>query len=181
MPKNILNHVRKYVDPFRVTKGKDFRLKDFDPDNTLGLKMDKREASDLLQRGSEWLAMEQDILYAQDSWALLLVFQAMDAAGRCQNKFSAVPAVLALAHEQPVPIFQQLARGHPSGRDDVREISAVAAQCRGSVGRAGDRHQPRDRSGGTGLARCSRPTFVSDALRTCAAIRSGAGTWMRCS
>jgi len=45
MPKNILNHVRRYVDPFRVTKGKDFRLKDFDPDNTLGLKMDKREAS----------------------------------------------------------------------------------------------------------------------------------------
>ena len=82
MPKNILNHVRRYVDPFRVTKGKDFRLKDFDPDNTLGLKMDKREASDLLQRGSEWLAMEQDILYAQDSWSLLIVLQAMDAAGK---------------------------------------------------------------------------------------------------
>ena len=40
----------------------------------------------------------------------------------------AVPAVLASAHEQSVPIFQQLARGHPSGRDDVRAIPAVAAQ-----------------------------------------------------
>ncbi|MBV8868701.1 MAG: polyphosphate kinase 2 family protein [Acetobacteraceae bacterium] len=72
----------KYTHPFRVTKGDDFRLKNFDPGDTLGLKMDKEEAAQLLQRGSEWLAMEQDILYAQDSWSLLLVFQAMDAAGK---------------------------------------------------------------------------------------------------
>jgi hypothetical protein len=66
-------------------------------------------------------------------------------AGWCQGKFSAVPAVLASAHEQSVPIFQQLARGNPSGRDDVRAIPTVAAQRRGFVGRARDRHQPRDR------------------------------------
>src|ERR1700684_2613573 len=54
-------------------------------------------------------------------------------------------AVIASDHEQPVPIFQQLAGGHPSGRDDVREISAVAAQRRGVAGRAWDRHQSRDR------------------------------------
>jgi PPK2 family polyphosphate:nucleotide phosphotransferase len=80
--KDILDAMRKYTDPFRVTKGKDFRLKDFDPGDTLGLKMDKEEAAQLLQRGSEWLALEQDILYAQDSWSVLLVFQAMDAAGK---------------------------------------------------------------------------------------------------
>jgi PPK2 family polyphosphate:nucleotide phosphotransferase len=80
--KDILGAMRKYTDPFRVTKGKDFRLKDFDPGDTLGLKMDKKEAAQLLQRGSEWLALEQDILYAQDSWSMLLVFQAMDAAGK---------------------------------------------------------------------------------------------------
>src|SRR5208283_1479970 len=50
--------------------------------------------------------------------------------------------VVGLGHEQSVPIFQQLAGGHPSGRDDVREIPAVATQRRGSPGRAGDRHQP---------------------------------------
>jgi PPK2 family polyphosphate:nucleotide phosphotransferase len=44
--------------------------------------MDKSEAADLLARGSEWLAMEQDKLYAQDRWSLLLIFQAMDAAGK---------------------------------------------------------------------------------------------------
>lgn len=83
MPRQeILDAMRKYADPFRVTKGEHFRLKDFDPGDTLGLKMDKTEAAHLLQRGSEWLAMEQDVLYAQDSWSVLLVFQAMDAAGK---------------------------------------------------------------------------------------------------
>ncbi len=80
--KDIMDAMRKYTDPFRVTKGKDFRLKEFDPGDTLGLKMDKEDAAALLERGSEWLAMEQDILYAQDSWSVLLVFQAMDAAGK---------------------------------------------------------------------------------------------------
>ncbi len=80
--KDIIDAIRKYTEPFRVTKGKDFRLKDFDPGDTLGLNMDKEEAAQLLERGSDWLAMEQDILYAQDSWSVLLVFQAMDAAGK---------------------------------------------------------------------------------------------------
>src|SRR5215467_1967205 len=74
--------MQKYTKPFRVADGGNFRLKDFDPADTLGLKMDKAEAAQLLQRGSEWLAMEQEILYAQDSWSLLLIFQAMDAAGK---------------------------------------------------------------------------------------------------
>lgn len=80
--KDILDALSSYIDPFRVTDGKDFRLKDFDPGDTRELKMDKDEAVQLLEHGSEWLAMEQDILYAQDSWSVLLVFQAMDAAGK---------------------------------------------------------------------------------------------------
>ena len=83
MPRReIIDAMKKYTDPFRVTKGKDFRLKNYDPNTTLGLKLDKDEAAQILQRGSEWLAMEQDMLYAQDSWSVLLVFQAMDAAGK---------------------------------------------------------------------------------------------------
>ena len=70
------------MSPFRITKGKDFRLKDFDPGDTCGLKMEKGEASELLERGTVWLAEKQDMLYAQDRWSLLLVFQAMDAAGK---------------------------------------------------------------------------------------------------
>ena len=99
--KDVLDAIRKYTDPFRVTKGRDFRLKDFDPGDTRGLKMDKQEAAELLERGSEWLAMEQDILYAQDSWALLLVFQAMDAAG----KDSTIKHVMSRVNPQGVDIF----------------------------------------------------------------------------
>ena len=80
--KEILDRIRKYVHPFRITKGKGFRLKDFDPGETCGLKLDKGEAAELLQRGITWLAEEQDMLYTQNRWSLLLVFQALDAAGK---------------------------------------------------------------------------------------------------
>jgi PPK2 family polyphosphate:nucleotide phosphotransferase len=80
--KDILDLIGKYVDPFRVTRAKDFRLEDYDPSDTLGLKMDKSEAAELLECGSAWLAMEQDVLYAQDSWSVLIIFQAMEAAGK---------------------------------------------------------------------------------------------------
>ena len=80
--KEILNRIEKYIQPFRITKGEDFQLKNYDPGDTCGLKLDKGEASELLQRGTEWLAQEQDMLYAQDRWSLLLLFQAMDAAGK---------------------------------------------------------------------------------------------------
>jgi PPK2 family polyphosphate:nucleotide phosphotransferase len=80
--KEVLRRIRKYVHPYRITKGKGFRLKDFDPADTAGLQMDKSEARELLQRGTAWLAEEQNMLYAQDRWSLLLVFQAMDAAGK---------------------------------------------------------------------------------------------------
>ena len=73
----------KLLDRYRVTKGKRFRLKDVDPDDTYGLRSEfKDEAKALLQQGVQTLAELQDKLYAQDRWAVLLVFQAMDAAGK---------------------------------------------------------------------------------------------------
>ena len=82
LKKEILDQIPKYVHPFRITDGKGFQLKDFDPGDTRGLKLDKGEAAELLSQGTEWLAEEQDMLYAQNRWSLLLVFQAMDAAGK---------------------------------------------------------------------------------------------------
>jgi PPK2 family polyphosphate:nucleotide phosphotransferase len=80
--KEILEHTLKYIEPFRVKKGEGFRLKDFDPGDTCRLKLDKDKAAELLKRGTDWLAEEQQMLYAQDRWSLLLLFQAMDAAGK---------------------------------------------------------------------------------------------------
>jgi len=72
---------RRFVHPFRVTDGKQFKLKNFDPADTGSLKS-KAGAAKLLQQGVEMLAGLQHRLYAQDQWALLLIFQAMDAAGK---------------------------------------------------------------------------------------------------
>jgi PPK2 family polyphosphate:nucleotide phosphotransferase len=73
----------EFVKRYRVTKGRKFRLRDFNPGDTGGLESEfKREAKDLLRKGIEQLSELQEKLYAQDNWALLLIFQAMDAAGK---------------------------------------------------------------------------------------------------
>jgi PPK2 family polyphosphate:nucleotide phosphotransferase len=69
------------AERFRITKGKKFRLKDVDPADTWKLKSPEKAAK-LLQDSVELLSDLQEKLYAQDRWALLLVFQAMDAAGK---------------------------------------------------------------------------------------------------
>ncbi len=75
--------IEKLIKTYRVTQGKHFRLKDFDPADTGKLSPDfKQEAQKLLQQGVERLRELQEKLYAQNRWALLLVFQAMDAAGK---------------------------------------------------------------------------------------------------
>jgi len=66
---------------FRVTDGKQFRLKDWDPGDTRGFKS-REKAQEALTQGIARLREDQDKLYAQDRWALLLIFQAMDAAGK---------------------------------------------------------------------------------------------------
>ncbi|HUO17638.1 MAG TPA: polyphosphate kinase 2 family protein [Verrucomicrobiae bacterium] len=71
----------KLAHTFRVDKGKHFRLKDFDPADT-GHWHSKEHATDALQKSVERMAELQDMLYAQDRWAVLLIFQAMDAAGK---------------------------------------------------------------------------------------------------
>ena len=72
----------KFSRAFRIESGKKFRLKDVDPSSTAGLKLEKDHAAEILEKGVEVLADLQDKLYAQDKRALLLVFQAMDAAGK---------------------------------------------------------------------------------------------------
>jgi PPK2 family polyphosphate:nucleotide phosphotransferase len=72
--------IAELIDPYRVTDGKGFRLSRMKTDDPRGLS--KEKAQDLLRRGVQSLAEMQDRLYAQDQWGVLLVFQAMDAAGK---------------------------------------------------------------------------------------------------
>jgi polyphosphate kinase 2 (PPK2 family) len=70
-----------FLEPFRITNGKGFRLSKMNPGGTPGVKS-RDDAQALLKKGVQFLAEMQDKLYAQDQWGVLLIFQAMDAAGK---------------------------------------------------------------------------------------------------
>lgn len=81
--KELIKRARKFAKPFRIKNGSKFRLKDIDPGDTLHLQSeDKPSAKEVLSMGVQLLAELQDMLYAQDRWALLIILQAMDAAGK---------------------------------------------------------------------------------------------------
>jgi PPK2 family polyphosphate:nucleotide phosphotransferase len=131
MPRNeILDRTHKYVQRFCVTKGKGFRLKYYDPADTCGLEIGKGEASELLQQGTEWLAQEQDVLYAQDRWSLLLVFQAMDAAG----KDSTIKHVMSGVNPQGCQVFSFK---QPSQEDLSHDFIWRYSKCLPERGRIG--------------------------------------------
>jgi PPK2 family polyphosphate:nucleotide phosphotransferase len=69
------------AEPHCVTNGEKFRLKDCHTADTSGVK-NKKQAEKLLQESSAVVSQMQELLFAQDRWALLLIFQGMDAAGK---------------------------------------------------------------------------------------------------
>src|SRR4051812_23277814 len=101
--KQIIKTASELARPFRISKGKNFRLKDVDPDDTLDFtkEADKPRAKEALMMGVTALAELQDKLYAQDRWAVLLIFQAMDAAG----KDGAIKHVMSGVNPQGVQVF----------------------------------------------------------------------------
>jgi len=81
--KQVIEAAHQLSKPYRVRNGKKFRLKDVDPDDTGKLNPDDKDrAKEMLREGVEALTELQDMLYGQDRWSLLLIFQAMDAAGK---------------------------------------------------------------------------------------------------
>jgi PPK2 family polyphosphate:nucleotide phosphotransferase len=90
----------KSLKSYRVENGRDFRLQDHDPGETSGLKSDE-DATELLKRGIAQMADLQDKLFAQNRWGLLLIFQAMDAAG----KDSAIKHVMSGVNPQGCDVF----------------------------------------------------------------------------
>ncbi len=81
--KSLIRQSCRLARPYRVTEGRAFRLKDYDPSDTGELKKeDKPRAKEALKDGVALLSELQDKLYAQTTWSVLLIFQAMDAAGK---------------------------------------------------------------------------------------------------
>ncbi|HEU5239964.1 MAG TPA: polyphosphate kinase 2 family protein [Pyrinomonadaceae bacterium] len=100
--KEIIKRAQRFVDHFRITDGKGFRLKDINPGDTLHLKSEDKEASkEVLTTGIQALTELQDMLYAQDQWAVLLIFQALDAAG----KDGAIKHVMSGVNPQGCEVF----------------------------------------------------------------------------
>jgi PPK2 family polyphosphate:nucleotide phosphotransferase len=100
--KEVIRKAKPLAEPFRVSDGRKFRLKHVNPGDTLDLKAeDKPAAKEALAVGVEALTALQDMLYAQDRWAVLLIFQAMDAAG----KDGAIKHVMSGVNPQGCQVF----------------------------------------------------------------------------
>jgi PPK2 family polyphosphate:nucleotide phosphotransferase len=81
--KELIERAKKLAKRYCVGDGKGFRLKDYNTDDFEELSEEEKPvAKEMLQLGVQALAKLQDIMYAQDRWSLLLIFQAMDAAGK---------------------------------------------------------------------------------------------------
>ena len=122
--------VRKLLDRYRVTKGKGFKLKDYDPGDTAGHLIGKHDAAALLNGGVEHLSNLQEKLYAQDRWSLLLVFQAMDAAG----KDGTIKHVMSGVNPQGVQVTSFKAPSVEELRHDFLWRAARVLPERGKIG-----------------------------------------------
>jgi PPK2 family polyphosphate:nucleotide phosphotransferase len=125
-----LKRTRGLLEAYRVEDGKGFHLKDFDPGDTAGLDFDKGEAKTLLAEGTAMLAELQDKLYAQDRWAVLCIFQAMDAAG----KDGAIKHVFSGINPQGVHVTSFKAPGPVELDHDFLWRHVTALPARGMIG-----------------------------------------------
>jgi PPK2 family polyphosphate:nucleotide phosphotransferase len=127
----MIKRARKVVEPFRITKGKDFRLKDIDPGDTLEFTgEDKPRAKEALALGVQALAHYQELLYADDKRSLLLIFQAMDAAG----KDGAIKHVLSGVNPQGCDVHSFKAPTSDDLDHDYLWRSMKALPSRGHIG-----------------------------------------------
>ena len=124
-----MSWANKFSKPYRIESGKGFRLKDFSPDDTSHLHSEKH-AHDLLQESIQEMAELQDKLYAQDRWGVLLIFQAMDAAG----KDGAIKHVMSGVNPQGCQVYAFKA---PSSEDLNHDFLWRTTKClpeRGHIG-----------------------------------------------
>ena len=123
MSKIKLTHLHKLIKRYVVTSGKQFRLKDHDPGDTHRLSADdKEEVEKLTEESVTMLAEQQDVLYAQGEWGLLLVFQAMDAAG----KDGTIKHVMSGVNPQGVDVYSFKA---PSAEELMHDFLWRTSRC----------------------------------------------------
>jgi len=120
----------KLADRFRIDKHETFALSDFDPGDTAGLDIDKSEATEMLQESIKRLTQLQEMLYAQDRWSVLAIFQAMDAAG----KDSAIKHVMSGVNPQGCQVFSFKTPTSHELDHDFMWRTTIATPERGRIG-----------------------------------------------
>lgn len=125
---------KKIIDKFRVTPGKKFRVKDHDSnwagDKDVPVEKRKELAQEVLTQDVSELAEAQELLYADDSWSLLAIFQAMDAAG----KDSTIKHVMSGVNPQGCQVYSFK---HPSSEELDHDFLWRCARCLPERGRIG--------------------------------------------
>jgi len=121
--------IASFANQFRITDPKNFKIKNTDPGNTNGFKS-KENAKEMLQNGVELLREQQEKLYAQNQWAVLLIFQAMDAAG----KDGTIKHVLSGVNPQGCEVFSFKS---PTSTDLNHDYLWRCMQCLPERGRIG--------------------------------------------
>jgi PPK2 family polyphosphate:nucleotide phosphotransferase len=127
----VIRIARELSEPYRISTGAKFRLRHVDPGDTGTLSAeDKPRAKEALQTGVEALAELQDVLYANNRWALLLIFQAMDAAG----KDGAIKHVMSGVNPQGCQVYSFKS---PSSEDLNHDYLWRCVKCLPERGRIG--------------------------------------------
>lgn len=130
-PNGLYERAHRLANEYCITDGKKFRLKDIDPGDTAWLKDEQKpQAKEALQEGIDALAKQQEMLYAQDRWSVLLIFQAMDAAG----KDGAIKHVMSGVNPQGCQVFSFKA---PSSEDLDHDYLWRTMKCLPERGRIG--------------------------------------------
>jgi len=122
--------LQRILSRYRVDRPKRFRLSQIDPGDTAGVDVEKKETKQMLQRGVSMLADLQGKLYAQDRWGVLMVFQAMDAAG----KDGTIKHVMSGVNPQGVQVYSFKA---PSAEDLDHDFLWRSMKCLPERGRIG--------------------------------------------
>jgi PPK2 family polyphosphate:nucleotide phosphotransferase len=129
--KELLERAHKLANRFCISDGKKFKLKEIDPGDTAWLKEEQKpEAKEALQNGIAMLSQMQEVLYAQDRWSVLLIFQAMDAAG----KDGAIKHVMSGINPQGCEVFSFKA---PTSEDLDHDYLWRCMKCLPQRGRIG--------------------------------------------
>jgi PPK2 family polyphosphate:nucleotide phosphotransferase len=125
----VARDINDFLKPYVVKDGDQFKLKDHDPDDTRWIKS-KKEGKELLESGVDQLCELQERLYAQDRWGVLLIFQAMDAAG----KDGAIKHVLSGVNPQGCQVYSFKSPSHEELDHDFLWRTSKSLPERGRIG-----------------------------------------------